>query len=91
MRIELGNPIPEVLNNEKRQPKPLVTLLERHSISVAGNGNQKLTSCSLDHQCWGGTVPFLIVGSDLNQMVGIGVEVGNEIAHIARMRDFCSE
>ena len=41
MRIELGNPIPEVLNNEKRQPKPLVTLLERHSISVAGNGKRK--------------------------------------------------
>ena len=41
MRIELGNRIPKVLNIEKRQPKPLVTLLEPHSISVAGNGKRK--------------------------------------------------
>ena len=41
MRIELDNRIPKVLNNERRQPKPLVTLLEPHSISVAGNGKRK--------------------------------------------------
>ena len=31
------------------------------------------------------------MGSDLYQMVGIGVEVGDKIANVARMRYFCAK
>ena len=33
----------------------------------------------------------MIVGSDLNQVVGVGVEVCDEIANIAGMWDLCAE
>ena len=33
----------------------------------------------------------MIVGSDLYQMVGIGVEVGDKIANISRMWNFCAK